>query len=384
VWNYTQTMAFLFPELEHSMRRTEFLVETDERGSMAFRAMQVYGMERHDALPATDGQLGAIVRLYRDWKFSGDDALLKQVWEKASLALDFAFSYWDTDGDFVLDSQQHNTYDIEFYGPNSLCNSIFFAALKAGAKMAEYLGDTARAKKYREALANGSAKMDELLWGGEYYIQAVDDVNKYQYQYGKGCLSDQLLGQQLAHVSGLGHILPQEHVRKAVYSIYKYNFLADMSNHHNVQRTYAVGDEKGLLLCTWPNGGRPRFPFVYSDEVWTGIEYQVASHLIYEGFTDEGLTLVKAVRERFDGYRRNPWNEIECGNHYARSMASWALLTALSGYKFDLVKGEISFDPVINADDFSCFFSTGKEWGIYRQKRDRDGKLHKETEVLYG
>ena len=384
VWNYTQTMAFLFPELEMSMRRTEFLIETDNDGNMAFRAQRVLGQDRWGHLPATDGQLGTIIRLYRDWKFSGDDALLKMVWEKAGMALDFAFGYWDEDGDFVLESKQHNTYDIEFYGPNSLTNSIFFAALKAGAEMAEYLGDTPRAEKYNKALTVGSKKMDEILWGGEFYIQAIEDVNKYRYQYGKGCLSDQLLGQQLAHVAGLGHILPQEHVKQAVYSIYKYNFRGDMSDHHNVQRTYALNDEKGLLLCSWPNGGRPRFPFVYSDEVWTGIEYQVAAHLIYEGWIDEGLTVVKAVRERFNGYNRNPWNEIECGNHYARSLASWSLLTALSGYRFDLGQGKISFAPVISPEDFSCFFSTGKGWGIYRQTIDSDGTVKSETELLYG
>ena len=384
VWNYTQTLAFLFPDLEHSMRRTEFLLETDCCGNMAFRTEQAFGNARWDMLPAVDGQMGTIVRLYRDWKYSGDDSLLKLVWEKASLALDFAFDYWDKDGDCVLDSQQHNTYDIEFYGPNSLSNSIFYAALKAGAEMADYLGNSEQAQKYRDALAKGAPKMDEMLWGGEYYVQDIDDVNKYRYQYGKGCLSDQLLGQQLAHVAGLGYILPEEHVKQAVHSIYKYNFRANMAEHHNAQRVYALNDEKGLLLCSWPQGGRPHFPFVYSDEVWPGIEYQVAAHLIHEGFVDEGLTIVKAVRERFDGYCRNPWNEIECGNHYARSLASWAVLVELSGYRFDLVKGEISFNPVIAKEDFSCFFSTGKGWGIYRQKIDENGAVKWDVELLYG
>ena len=385
VWNYTQAVAFLFPELEHSMRRTEFLLETDNSGNMAFRAQQVFGLSNSEKMPpATDGQMGTIVRLYRDWKFSGNDMLLRQVWEKASLALDFAFEYWDKDGDYVLDSKQHNTYDIEFYGPNSLSNSIFFAALKAGAEMAAYLGDTAHELKYREALAKGSQKMDEMLWSGEYYVQAIDDVDQYLYQYGKGCLSDQLLGQQLAHVAGLGYILPKEHVKKAISSIFKYNFLTDMSKHPNVQRTFAINDEKGLLLCSWPHGGRPYYPFTYSDEVWPGIEYQVAAHLIHEGYVDEGLTIVKAVRERFDGYNRNPWNEVECGNHYARSLAVWAVLVELSGYKFDMTKKEISFAPAIAKEDFSCFFSTGEGWGIYKQKIDDAGEVKWETELLYG
>jgi len=187
--------------------------------------------------PAADGQLGTIVRVYRDWKISGNDEFLKKLWNKISKSLDFAFEYWDTDGDFVLDSEQHTTYDHEFYGPNSLTNSLFFAALQAGACMAEYINDTEHARKYREAFQKGRKKMDDLLWNGE--------------------------------------------------------------------RAFALNDEKGLLVCSWPKGGRPKLPFRQCDEVWTGIEYQVAAHLIYEGFVEEGLTIVRAVRKRYDGYRRN-------------------------------------------------------------------------------
>lgn len=385
VWNYAQTLAFLFPELERSMREVEFNLETDNEGKMAFRTMQVFGKNKWDMLPAADGQLGTIVRLYREWKLSGDDNFLKKLWDRAKKALDFAFEYWDSDKDFVLDARQHNTYDIEFYGPNSLTNSIFFAALKAGACMAEYMGDMESAKRYRGAHQRGSKKMDDSLWGGEYYIQKIDDVDKYRYQYGTGCLSDQLLGQFLAYIAGLGYVLSKNHVKKAVKSIFSYNFRSSFKGHHNVQRTYALNDEKGLLLCSWPKGGRPKLPFVYSDEVWTGIEYQVATHLIYEGFIDEGLTIVRAVRERHDGYRRNPWNEVECGHHYARSLASWGLLIALSGFQYDMVEKTISFDPVVNKGNFSTFWSTGKAWGIYTQRVDfKTGQKEWNIEVLYG
>jgi len=316
---------------------------------------------------------------------TGDDEFLSKVWNKACKALDFAFEYWDSDKDFVLDSGQHNTYNVEFYGPNSLTNSIFFAALKAGACMAEYMKDTERARRYREAFQKGSRRMDDLLWDGDYYIQRIDDVNSYRYQYGKGCLSDQLFGQLLSHIVGLGYILPKEHVKKAIRSIFTYNFRSSFKEHHSVQRTYVLNNEKGLLLCSWPKGGRPKLPFFYSDEVWTGVEYQVAAHFIYEGFIEEGLTIARAVRERHDGYRRNPWNEVECGHHYARSMASWALLLALSGFKCDMVDKTLTFNPVINKDNFSTFWSTGKAWGTYSQRIDpRTGEKEWNIEVLYG
>ena len=389
VWNYAQSMAFLFPELEQSMRITDFDLETNNQGEMAFRAFSVFGDKSKQKIfkfpPAADGQLGSIIRLYREWKLSGNSKLLKKLWAKANKALDFAFGYWDKDGDFVLDGEQHNTYDIEFHGPNSLTNSLFFAALKAGIEMAKFLGDHEHSTKYQEALEKGSKKMDEILWNGEYYIQKIDDVNEYRHQYGTGCLSDQLFGQLLAHVVGLGYILPEKHVKKAIESIYKYNFRTEFANYDAVGRTYVLPDEKGLLMCSWPKGNKPKIPFGFSSEVWTGTEYQVAAHLIYEGLINEGLTIIKAVRERHDGYRRNPWNEMECGHHYVRSMSSWAILLALSGFRYDMVKERVSFKPVINQEDFLTFWSTGKAWGVYTQKKNmQTGLYEKSLEVLYG
>ena len=227
--------------------------------------------------------------------------------------------------------------------------------------------------------------MDALLWNGEYYIQLLPERDTYRYQYGTGCLSDQLFGQLLAHVAGLGYVLPEDHVKKAIQSVFSNNFFSSLREHENVQRTYALEDEAGLVLCTWPHGGRPRQPFVYCHEVWTGVEYQVAAHLIYEGFLEEGLAIVRAVRNRHDGVKRNPWDEVECGHHYVRSLASWALLPASSGYRFDLARGDISFRPCVSADDFRCFFINGKAWGVYRQKVDsRTGKRTWDVEVMYG
>lgn len=365
VWNYAQTLAFLFPRLEQNMRRTEFLLETDEDGNMAFRTMQVFGDKKWDMLPAADGQMGCIVRLYRDWKFSGDDDLLRECYPKMKKALDFAFSYWDSDGDCVLDSRQHNTYDIEFYGESSLTNSIFFAALKAGSAMARRMGDDEAAERWLAAFEKGSERMDKKLYRNGYYVQVIDDVDKYKYQYGDGCLSDQIFGQTLAHIDGLGYILPEEHVKSAVRNIFRYNFREDFSSHLNVQRVYALNDEKGLLVCSWPEGTkRPRLPFVYSDEVWTGIEYQVATCLLYEGYEKEALEIVKGVRMRYDGKNRNPFNEVECGNHYARSLASYGLLLAYSGFGFDMTRGEISFRA--RKEAYTTFFTTAQGFGLCR------------------
>lgn len=384
VWNYTQTIAFLFPELERSFRETEFLTETDDDGKMNFRAHR-YLMDPDQDMPAAaDGQLGCVIRLYREWKISGDDDFLNRLWPSAKKALEYAFTNWDTDGDGVLEGQQHNTYDIEFYGANSMMNAIYFTSLRAAEEITRYLGDTESADKYRSIYMNGSKLVDKLTFNGEYYIQEIENVDEYKYQYGKGCLADQLLGQQLAHVNGLGYILDESHVKSAVKSIYKYNFLNDFSSHANLQRTYAINDEEGLLLCTWPNGDRPEIPFVYSDEVWTGIEYHVASHLIYEGFVDEGLDIVRAARERHDGYKRSPWNEVECGHHYARSLASYGVLLALTGFRCDATEKNLYFSPRYSKDNFASFFSCNAGWGMYKQSIDNEGKVSASIDVLHG
>lgn len=383
VWNYAQTAAFFFPEIERSMRETEFLWETDENGNMSFRCNSVFGDPRWDMLPATDGQMGCIVRLYREWKFSGDDAFLKKLWKNAVKALNFAFDFWDKDKDCVLESQQHNTYDIEFYGPNSLTNSIFAAALKAGVEMAEYLGDKENAEKWKNAFIKCSSRTDALLFNGKYYIQVLDDVNRYKYQYGAGCLSDQVFGQTLAHINNLGYVLPKEHVKSAIKSVYEHNFRKTMKYHQNVQRCYALNNDGGLLLCSWPSGGRPKYPFVYADEVWSGIEYQVAAHLIYEGFVEEGLNVVRTVRKRYAGYNRNPFNEVECGNHYARSLASYGVYLAYCGLSYDGRRKELRVSPVNHTENFRCFVTTSEGWGVL-SVTEKNGKKKCELKSLFG
>ena len=386
VWNYEQALAHLYPSLERSMRRTDFLDNLREDGSMAFRTLVPTGRALWKFKPAADGQMGCVLKLYREWQMSGDESFLREMWPRAKRALEHAWVQWDADRDGVMEGEQHNTYDIEFYGPNTMMGTLYLGALLAGERMARAVGDEASAGEYRRVFDSGRRKLDEQLWHDGYYVQRVPDPanvkvqqvdqkeawyaaavdrGAIKYQYGDGCLSDQLLGQWLATVVGLGHVLPADHVRDALRSIYAHNFRHDFFDHPNTQRLYALNDEKGLVLCSWPRGNRPALPFVYSDEVWTGIEYQVAAHLIYEGLVLEGLAVVKAVRDRYDGERRNPWNEVECGSHYARALASWSLLTALSGYSYSASERRLGFAPRLAPEAFRAFFTTGQGWGTF-------------------
>lgn len=382
VWNYAQTVAFLFPDLEGTMRNVEFLQETDETGRMSTRMFSVFDQERYVMVPACDGQLGSVVRLYRDFKNLGDLEFLKNIWPKAVLAMEYALRHWDLDGDYVLDGQQNTTYDIEFYGPNPMTNSIFLAALKCCEEMAEILGDEAHQKKYGEAYKIGRKRADELMYDGEYYVQVLEEIDRYKYQFGKGCLSDQLLGQFLAYMAGIDEILPKEHVKSAMEAVFRYNFKTDFYHTDSVHRAYAINEERGMVVASWPKGGRPKIPLSYAGEVWTGVEYEVAVNLIYSGCVAEGLTVIKSIRDRYDGYKRNPFSEIESGHHYCRAMASWGVLNALLGLKSDMYRKTLSIHPVTE-EDLSSFFICGKAWGVYSQKME-NGKLVKNIDVLYG
>lgn len=261
-----------------------------------------------------------------------------------------------------------------------MLGSIYLGALRAAEEMARYLGEPAKATEYREVYERGRARCETELWNGKYFIQKIDVIDGLKvpaylvspgsteekpfpkYQYGEGCLSDQLLGQWQAHVSGLGRILDEKKCVAALTAIHHHNFRHSLKGNASVQRVFALQDEAGLVLCSWPNGKRPALPFVYSDEVWTGIEYQVAAHLIYEGLVNEGLEIVRAVRARYDGVRRNPWDEIECGHHYARALSSWSLIQALSGVRYSAIEQSLVFAPK-HDQPFRSVFAVGSAWG---------------------
>ncbi len=416
VWNYAQAFPNLYPQLERTLREVELGRSMDENGHVTFRAALPEGPVKHDFHAAADGQLGGIMKVFRDWQISGDEAWLKKMYPLAKRSVDYCIREWDPEHKGGLFEPHHNTYDIEFWGPDGMCTSIYLGALSAMAQMAKAVGETRDAESYA-LLADRCARfMEEQLYNGEYFQQKIQylglkntsfaamvaEVNEHssemqqllkregpKYQYGNGCLSDGVIGAWMAKMYGIETPLAQEKVKSTLRSIFANNFKADLSQHANAQRPgYAMGHEPGLLLCTWPRGDKPTLPFVYSDEVWTGIEYQVASHLIAEGFVTEGLTIVKALRSRYDGRIRNPWNEYECGNYYARAMASYALLSALSGFRYSAVQRTLWFGPQIRVRPFQIFFCTASGFGTISLGDGRlsvqmlEGKLEVEKLVL--
>jgi uncharacterized protein (DUF608 family) len=389
VWNYAQALPHLFPALERTLRETEFGPSQDASGHQTFRSALPIRTVAHDFHAAADGQLGGIMKVFREWRASGDTDWLRKLWPKVKESLEYSIETWDPGKKGVVEEPHHNTYDIEFWGPDGMCTSFYLGALAAAVIMGKALGE--EVSRYAALLEKGTRYTESELWNGEYFIQKVEwknlraknplevksMVGEYapeailllekegpKYQYGVGCISDGVLGSWLAAVCGVGQVLDREKVKSHLKAVHKYNLRKDLSDHSNPQRpSYACGAEGGLLLCSWPRGGKPSLPFVYSDEVWTGIEYQVASHLMVVGLVEEGLEIVRACRDRYDGRIRNPFNEYECGHWYARAMSSYGLLQGLTGIRYDAVEKVLHVEPSISGD-FRSFLSTATGYGI--------------------
>ncbi|MGE5421166.1 MAG: GH116 family glycosyl hydrolase [Chloroflexota bacterium] len=388
VWNYAQAIPHLFPSLERTLRETEFFPSQSNAGHQTFRAALPIRPVEATFYAASDGQLGGIMKMYRDWRISGNNEWLRKMYPKVVESMDYCIKTWDPRSTGTLEEPHHNTYDIEFWGPDGMCTSFYLGALSAISEMGSFLGEDIQ--KYTALYEKGRKAMESELYDGEYFIQKIkweglespDPVKTAtnamgtsysaealqllqqegpKYQYGNGCLSDGVLGAWIAEMCGVGTIIDSSKVASHLNAVYKYNFRKDLTDHNNPQRpSYAYGNEGGLLLCTWPKNEMLSLPFVYSNEVWTGIEYQVASHLMLCGETEKGLDIVRAARDRYDGRFRNPFNEYECGHWYARAMSSYGMLQGLTGVRYDAITGEL----LINSqNDFTSFISTETGFG---------------------
>ncbi len=401
VWNYAQALPFLFPALERTLRETDYAHNLRPDGGMTFRLQLPIGAGYWNFRPCADGQFGGVLKAYRDWKISGDTAWLRSLWPAIKASIEFAWSphnpdRWDPDQSGVLWGRQHHTLDMELFGPNAWLTGFYLGALKAGAAMAEALDDADTAAGYRAIFARGKAWVDANLFDGDYYVQQIDlkdkgiveqfvdelpviqggdtlsaywhaEKTEIKYQIGEGCAIDQILAQWHADLYGLGDLFDRDQARQASAAIFRHNFIAPMGRVYNPCRIYSLNDEAGLVICTWPAGKvKPAIPAPYSQETMNGFEYAAASHMIMYGLIEEGMTVVAALRHRYDGERRNPWNEFECGSNYARSMASYALLNAFAGFEFDRTRGHIGFSPRrTTSGSFRCFWSLEGAWGEF-------------------
>ena len=389
VWNYEQATAFLFGELALKMREVEFGHATSDNGLMSFRVALPLERAQEFNKGAADGQMGCIMKIYRDWQLSGNDSMLKNLWPSIKKALEFCWipGGWDADRNGVMEGAQHNTMDVEYYGPNPQMGLWYLGALRAAEEMASYLGNDIFASICRELFERGRTWIDSNLFNGEYYEHLIQppkerseiaasllvgmgakDPTKPDYQLGKGCLADQLVGQYMAHVCGLGYLVNPVNVKTTLKSIMKHNLKEGLYEHFNCMRSFALGEESALLMASYPKG-RPDNPFPYFTEVMTGFEYTAAVGMLFEGQVENGLHCIQNIRQRYDGQKRNPFDEAECGHHYARAMASWAAVLALSGFQYSGVDKIMTFA----SKEGIHFWSNGSAWGNCRvQKQNKE------------
>lgn len=404
VWSYAYALAFLFPKLERSARSLEYTQSMQENGGMGFRLQLPVGVGPTNHRAAIDGQYGTVLRVWREYLISGDKEWLSSIWEAVKKSIAFAWSTenpdkWDADRDGIPEGRQHHTLDMELFGANAWLAGMYLAGLQAGMCLAGVMEDKEALAEYEGIFKSGVEKLNTELFNGEYYIQKVDlydkkilegyeggtsehsqdavqsywneETGQMKYQIGEGCSIDQVLGQWHADILGLGDIFVPEQVESALRAIYRYNYVPVMREHVNPCRIYAVNDESGTIICSYPAGcKKPAIPVPYAEETMHGFEYQAAAHMILRGMEEEGLSCVRAIREKYNGKRRNPYNEMECGSNYARSMASYALLLAYSGFKCDMAQGKMCFCP-LHKGNSRFFWSVDSGFGeiIYDRKK---------------
>ncbi|GGW41923.1 GH116 family glycosyl-hydrolase [Arenibacter certesii] len=386
VWNYEQTTPFIFGELAKLQRRLELDHATDDDGIMSFRIE--LPIEKADSYKkaAADGQMGAIMKMYREWQLSGDEELLKELWPKVKKALEFSWveGGWDADKDGVMEGVLHYTLDVENYGPNPQVQLWYLGALKATAKMARHLGEKDFAKTCEKLYGTGSKWTDENLFNGEYYVHKIrpweskapispvylvgagaKDPKNPDYQIGNGCLVDQLVGQYMASICDLGYLVKEENIKTTLQSIMKYNYKGSLEAHFNNNRTYALGSEAGLIMASFPNGRSESSLGLPVGELMTGFEYTAANGMLFEGMEKEGLKVIQDIRNRYDGLKRNPFGEIEFGRHYARAMTAYGAVLAMTGFHYSGIEKAMKFKAL----DGTYFWANGTTYGTVEQKR---------------
>lgn len=367
VWHYAHAVARLFPQLERDLRqRTDF-------GTAMNAETGVINHRGEGAGLAVDGQAGCILRAYREHQMSPDGRFLKALWPKIKLAFECLMRM--DPGDGILRGPQHNTLDQPWFGKVAWLSSLYVAAARACEEMAREMGDEAFARQAHAVFERGSRNIDKELFNGQYYVHIPDKEHVKSVGSHNGCEIDQVFGQSWAYQVGLGRVLAEAQVKQALKSLWRYNFTPDVGpfrNAHKPGRWYAMAGEAGLLMCSWPQGEAARvqegFDF-YFNECMTGFEYQVAGHMIWEGMTMEGLAIARAIHDRYHPSRRNPWNEVECGDHYARAMASYGVFLAACGYEYHGPQGHLAFAPRLTPENFRAPVTTAEGWGTFSQTR---------------
>ena len=388
VWQYAHAVARLFPDLERMTReKVDFGLALQPNGAIHFRG------EFND-IPAIDAQAGTVLRALREHQMSADSEFLKRNWPHIRAAVEWLIAK-DENGDGLIESNQHNTLDTDWFGPVAWLSGLYLAALRAAEQMATLTGDTAFAAKCRAIFDAGQKNIVAQLFQDDYFVNQVSPKHLDAINSGTGCHIDQVMGQSWAFQVGLPRVFPEKETRSALQSLWRYNFTPDVGPYRQVYkpgRWYAMPGEAGLLMCTFPRsdwnydqakGKGAEWAAGYFNECMNGFEYEVAGHMIWEGMVTEGLAVTRAVHDRYHPSRRNPWNEVECGDHYARSMASYGIFLAACGFDYHGPEGHLGFAPRVRPENFKAAFTAAEGWGTFSQQAGPAG-LNAQVTVQWG
>lgn len=384
VWGYAQAIGRLFPEIERYLRTEIDFGRAYHKDTGAIDYRCEYGQQ-----VATDGQASCILRAYREHLMSQDDGFLKGIWPQVKGAMQLLIRQ-DPNHSGILDGAQYNTLDTAWYGEIAWISSLYIAALRASEAMAMRMGDTEFATECGKLASSGSKRMVQDLFNGEYFVNKVDSSHPEANNTNVGCHIDQLYGQSWALQVGLPRIVPEANAKTALKSLFKYSFYEDVWEYRRKNkaipggRWYATPKEAGLIMCSFPKGGAAQsvgqggdaWAVGYFNECMTGFEYQVANHMIAEGMLEEGLKVVYAIHQRYQPSKRNPYNEIECSDHYGRAMAAYGSFVSIAGMEIDGPAHRLSIKPKLSGH-FRCAFVNEQGWGTV--DRAADGK----TQVNY-
>lgn len=393
VWHYAQAPARLFPQVERDLRERvdyglSFHADTGQIDYRGEAAREFF----------VDGQCGTILRVWREHQMSADANFLKRLWPRVKRSLERVMQL-DEDRDGILRGPQFNTLDAAWYGEIAWTSSLYVAALRAGGAMAREVGGEDECAAQLEALADeGSANLVARLFDGEYFVHRPDPAHPEANSTNAGCHIDQLLGESWARQTGLPRVVPREQALSALRALYRHNLAPDVGPYREKMkaiqggRWYALPGDGGLLMCTFPKGGAERatgkgsdaWAAGYFNECMSGFEHQVAAHMLYEGLVEEGLAVERLIHERYHAARRNPWNEIECGDHYARAMASYGVFLAACGFEYHGPQAHLGYAPRIRPERFKAAFTAAEGFGTIEQEREGETKQTQRIRVEFG
>ncbi|MBA4167441.1 MAG: hypothetical protein H0X41_07865, partial [Chitinophagaceae bacterium] len=379
VWQYAHAAARIFPALEKDERtRIDLGIALLDDGGISFRA-------EADRRPAIDGQAGTILRIYREHQMSRDDTWLKSHWDKIKRTVQFLIKQ-DKNKDGMEDTPLENTLDAVWRGEIAWIVGLAIAGVRAGQAMAEEMNDSAFAEACKEYVEKGKNNMEKELFNGEYFIHRADSqIGKKEIGSYNTCHIDQVYGQSWAWQVGLGRVLDKEKTMSALRALWKYNYMPDVGpyiKNHPGGRFYALAGEGGMVMNTNPKkddkpyGEAKAWQIGYFSECMSGFEHQVAAHLMAEGMVEESLILTRTIHDRYHAHKRNPFNEIECSDHYSRAMASYGTFITACGFTYHGPKGQIGFVPAFSKENFRAPFTAAEGWGTYSQKKDSNGQAH--------